>query len=249
MNHQALNKATKIILCVLLSSILVIVLLYLNILSNFQKRVESSELRPVSGEGLGLLGILLFYFFGYLLIFIGWLILIINKNTTNAGAKITQLILISIFSVLPTAVVLFVMCRASPNPFKDHTYTGPEHGIYNGKITRYSPDNVLIYEATILNGQKVGKERAWYENGVKAWEKNYIENVLHGESIVYDQSGNKKSVTTYLMGQKTRSCGFYKNGQMSHLFDEDSAYLRYEWWENGQLRSRYRKEPSDLIIE
>jgi antitoxin component YwqK of YwqJK toxin-antitoxin module len=247
MNHQDLNKAIKIILGVLLLSILAIVLLYLNIGRDFQKQVESGQLRPVSGEGLGILGMLLYYFLGYLLIFIGWLIaLIINKDTTNNGSKQTQLIIIIIFSIFPTTLVLFFMCKASPNPFKNHTYTKTsEHEIRNGKIIRYSSDSVIVFEATILNDQKVGKEITRYENGVTASENNYIENVLHGESISYNQNGIKQSVTTYLMGQTTRSCKFYENGQMSYLFDEDSAYSRYEWWENGQLKARYHNTPSD----
>lgn len=88
----------------------------------------------------------------------------------------------------------------------------------------------------------VGKEITRYDNGVIALENNYIQNVLHGECTVYDQNGHKQKITTYVMGQKSRCCTFYENGQMSYLFDEDSVYSSYEWWENGQLKSMRQQE-------
>lgn len=243
--NQILDKAVKIILAFLLLSALTIVLIFLNIGNDFGKMVESGQLQRVSGEGLGLLGLFLFGYVAYLLLFMCWLgALIIAKDRLTIGSKQIQLILIVIFSVLPTTVVLFVMFKKSPNPFSEYRQRDG-CDIENGKVTRYSSDKVMVYEATILNNQMVGKEITRYDNGVIASENNYIQNVLHGESTVYDQNGNKRSITTYIMGQKSRFCEFYGNRQMSYLFDEDSVYSKYEWWETGQLKSIGQQEPSE----
>lgn len=243
--NQTLDKAVKIFLAFLLLSALTIVLIYLNIGNDFRKMVESGLLQPVSGEGLGFLGLFLFGYVAYLLLFICWLgILFINKERINVQSKHIQLLLILIFSVAPTTLVLFFLFQRSPNPFRQYQPRN-ECDIENGKITRYSPNHVIIYEATILNKQMVGKEITRYDNGVIASENNYIENVLHGESTIYDQHGHKQNVTTYIMGQKSRFCTFYENGQMSYVSDEDSIYSAYEWWENGQLKSMSQQELSE----
>lgn len=247
MNDQRLNKALKITLILLLLSLVTIILLYLNITSDFQKRVECGELRPTSGEGAWVMQLLVFAYVVYLLVFICLLAaLLIDKAPGSVDSRQTTFIVIILFSVLPTVLVLFWMCKASPNPFKKFTcLKTAEHEVRNGMIKRYAFDSVLVYEATILNDQKIGKEITRYENGVIASENNYVENVLHGECIHYYEQGNKRSVTTYVMGQRSRACEFYENGQMQYLFDEDSVYSNYQWWENGQLRCRSRHTPLD----
>lgn len=60
MNDQRLNKALKITLILLLLSLVTIILLYLNITGDFQKRVECGELRPTSGEGAWVMQLLVF---------------------------------------------------------------------------------------------------------------------------------------------------------------------------------------------
>ena len=173
MNDQLLNKALKLTLIFLLLSLVAIILLYLTISNDVQKRVECGELRPTSGEGAWVLTLCVFAYTGYLLIVICLLLAMIIDKNTSTHSKQTQFILMIIFSVLPTILVLFWMCKASPDPFKKFTcIKTAEHEILNGKITRYSSDSVLVYEATILNDQKVGKEITRYENGVTASENN-----------------------------------------------------------------------------
>lgn len=87
MNHQSLNKAMKLTLILLLLSLITIILLYLNITGDFQKRVECGELRPTSGEGAWVLTLFVFAYVVYLLVFICWLgALIIAKNRVTIGA-------------------------------------------------------------------------------------------------------------------------------------------------------------------
>lgn len=240
MNNAGVNKIVKVFLFVLLTSIVLMFALYWNIGHDFSKQVESGQLEPISGEGLGILGYLLYYYIFYTILFVIWLsILNGKKDEVTYNSKRNQLGVIFIFSILPTILILIFLILASPKPFKRYQYVKRlEHEIENGKIIKYSSDSVKIYETTIVNDKIVGKEITRYDNGKTSSEKNYKEGVLDGESVDYYENGNKRSVTIYSMGMAKRIVNFYENGQMSYLHDRDSLYDRYDWWENGQIQSR-----------
>lgn len=248
MNNNRINKILKAFLFVLLVSIVLMFILYWNIGHDFSKQVESGQLDPISGEGLGILGYLLYYYVFYTILFVIWLtILNSKKEEVTYNSKRNQLGVIFLFSILPTIFILLVLILASPKPFKKYQYVKRlEHEIENGKIIKYSGDSVKIYEATVVNDKTVGKEITRYDNGKTSSEKNYNEGVLDGESSDYYENGNKRSVTIYSMGMANRIVNFYENGQMSYLHDKDSTYDRYDWWENGQMQSRnYNGNTSD----
>ena len=248
MNKGVINKIVKAFLFLLLASIVLIFALYWNIGRDFSKQVESGQVEPISGEGLGILGYLLYFFIFYTILFVIWLsILNSKKKEVSYNSKRNQLAVIFIFSILPASLIVIFLILASPKPFKQYQYVKRlEHEIENGQIIKYSNDSVKIYEATIVNDKIVGKEITRYSNGRISSEKNYKEGLLDGESIDYYENGNKKGVTLYSLGMTKRIVSFYENGQMSCLHDKDSLYDRYDWWENGQMQSRnYNGNTSD----
>jgi hypothetical protein len=248
MNIERINNLVKLSIWILIVSIVLIIAIYLNIGRDFQKQVVSGHLESISGEGLGILGFLLYYYLFYLIVFIIWLaILNYKKSGISYNSIRNQLWIIFIFSILPTIFILLFLLLSSNSPFKQYPHIKKlAHEIENGKIIKYSIDSVKIYEANIVNDKIVGKEITRYNTGIISSEKNYIENILDGESIEYYENGNKKSSIFYVMGSSKQLINWFENGQKSYLYNEDSLYSKYEWWENGQIKSNdYRGSTSN----
>lgn len=115
------NKIIKIFLWILISSISISFFLLRNIDNDFAKKLESGQTYPTSGEGLGMLGVLLFHYLLYLIVFIDSL-LRLNRSGNNFddASKKRKLAIIFIFSIIPTLLIVLSLLIASPNPFKQY---------------------------------------------------------------------------------------------------------------------------------
>lgn len=211
-----------------------------NVGYNVDKMIDSGGYSPTSFEGLGMMGLLLYFYFIYLLIFIIWLFILNScKNTVNNKWKLVQLIPIFIFSIIPTILIEIVLIYSAPNPFKQYPKVQRlEHEIENGVIIRYSEDSVKLYEATVVNDKIVGEEIERYKTGEIKSIQNYKDGVLDGESVYYYKNGNKSESRVYKLGQSLEIKAWFENSQMSYFYNHDSLY-RYRWWDNGQLQELY----------
>lgn len=235
-----LNKTIKTFRWFLIIAIVLISLLVWNMGHDFTKKVESGGMDSLSGEGLGMAGILVYFYFLYLIAFIIWLSILnsFSKFADNIFKRI-QLIFIFIFAIIPTFIIILFLAFTSPNPFKQYEVVKRlENEIENGKLIHYSKDSIKLYEANIVNDKIVGKEIVKYENGETRSIQNYKDGVLDGECTYYYKNGQKSESRIYKMGSSEEIKTWYENGKISYYFHPDSLY-RYRWWNNGQLQEKY----------
>lgn len=125
---MTLDKTLQIFRWHLTMAIPFIVLLFINILNDHRKEVESMrEVGGINGsEGIAFIGIFLIFFVCYLLIFIALIWYNhYDKTPTKRILKIVQVSIFSIFAVLPSLIVVSFLLYISPNPFKQYQKRTP----------------------------------------------------------------------------------------------------------------------------
>ena len=66
---------------------------------------------------------------------------------------------------------------------------------------RYSPDDVLLEEATLLDGMRHGSYKRYFPNGSIQDDQYYKSNLLDGVSKKYYKNGNLQKEENYIEGK------------------------------------------------
>jgi len=226
-----LYKIEKIFFWIFVLSVLLWVALFWNI----GRWIDAQNASSTAFEGFGMTAYLLFYYFIYMFIFVLWLIiLIVNKDSIHLKWKRVQLILIFVFSIIPTLFIDIFLIIKLPK-YKHHIVYTPIIIPQNGKVVQYSNDSIKLYEAYYVNDTIVGQEIERYESGQIRAIRNYKDGVMDGVYIAYYENGNKRESRVYNLGNSGELKSWYENGTMSYYYNPDSIYS-YRWWDNGQLQ-------------
>jgi antitoxin component YwqK of YwqJK toxin-antitoxin module len=99
------------------------------------------------------------------------------------------------------------------------------NGVLNGPIKTYTPDGILIYEGSYLNGKQNASETAYYDDGKVKSSKNYKDGVADGIQVFYNQDGN---TNLYLIVEQGKTHWvYYQSPEGSFYGDLDSETQSY----------------------
>ncbi len=97
----------------------------------------------------------------------------------------------------------------------------------------------IKYKRNISDFSKQGKYTAFYPNGQRYEEANYVNDTLHGERKIYYEDGSLEILETYKMGNfESPYKRFFKDGTLQQEGNYKNNIASGEWkkyYSNGQL--------------
>ena len=114
---------------------------------------------------------------------------------------------------------------------------------YTGFLYELSPGKDTILIEGYLNGLLSGVCKKWYPNRQLQEERNYLNGQKHGKQVAYWENGNKRFEFTAKNGEYEGELKEYStNGHLFHLGTYASGQEegpQKMWYDNGKIRANY----------